>query len=138
MPNIRITWNRGLQFVGLTDSGHAVTADTSEDVGGLDAAPSPTELLLVGVGACTAMDVVSILRKKRVGIDDFEIEVRGEIEPEPPKHVREIHLVYKVWGPDVPERAVQRAIELSQEKYCTVSNTVKGVAELSWEYRINP
>lgn len=138
MASVNITWNRGLQFVGLTGSGHAVVADSDRDVGGFEAAPSPTELLLAGVGACTAMDSVSILKEKRVEIDDFEVEVHGDVESEVPKHVKGIRLVYKVWGEDVPKEAVQRAIELSQEKYCTVSNTVKGVAEVTWEYHINP
>jgi putative redox protein len=138
MPHVSVLWNRGLQFVGLSETGHAVVVDAAKDAGGLGAAPSPTELLFIGLGACTAMDVVSILKKKRVEFDDLEIEVRGEVHSEPPKHVRTIHLVYKVSGRDVPEEAVRRAIELSQEKYCTVSNTVKGVAEVTWEFSINP
>ena len=138
MPTVRVLWNRGLQFVGLSEGNHTVVIDTRREVGGFEAAPSPTELLLMGVGGCTAIDVVSILKKKRVAFDDVEVEVQGEIEMGPPKHVRKIHLVYKVWGTEVPREAVERAVELSQEKYCTVSNTVKGRAEVTWEIEILP
>lgn len=138
MPNVNLSWNRGLRFVAQTGSGHALVADTGPDVGGFSSAPTPTELLLAAVASCTAMDVVSILQKKRLHVDDFKVEVEGETESEPPKHLQSIHLVYKVWGPDVTDEAMERAIELSQEKYCTVSNTVKGVATLTWEHRINP
>ena len=138
MPNVRVLWNRGLQFTGLSGGNHAVVVDTSTDVGGFEAAPTPTELLLIGLGACTAMDVVSILKKKRISFDDVEVEVQGEIHGEPPKHVEKIHLIYHVWGRDVPEEAVRRAVELSQDKYCTVSNTVKGVAEVTWEIQLHP
>jgi len=138
MPNVNLTWNRGLRFVTQTDSGHAVVADTDPDVGGLASAASPVELLLSGVTGCTAMDVMSILKKKRVQVDDLEIETEAEMESEPPKHLKSIHLVYKVWGPTVTDEALERAIELSHEKYCTVSNTVNGVATITWEHRINP
>ncbi len=138
MPTVRVLWHRGLQFVGVSENNHTVVIDTRREVGGFEAAPSPTELLLMGVGGCTAMDVASILKKKRVAFDDLEVEVRGEIEPGPPKFVKKIHLVYRVWGQDVPREAVERAVELSQEKYCTVSNTVKGRADVTWEIEVLP
>lgn len=138
MPTVKVQWNRGLQFTGLSEGNHTVVIDTKQEVGGFEAAPTPTELLLMGVGGCTAMDVASILKKKRVDFDDLEVEVQGEIETGPPKHVRQVHIVYKVWGAEVPREAVERAVELSQEKYCTVSNTVKGRAEVTWEIQILP
>ncbi len=136
MPKARVVWNRGLQFVGLSGSNHAVVADTSPDVGGFSSAPTPTELVLIAQGACTGMDVISILNKKRVVFDDFEIEVEGEIEPGPPKHLKKIHLIYKIWGREIPEDALKRSIELSLAKYCTVANSLR--VEISYEYRINP
>jgi putative redox protein len=138
MPTVKVLWNRGLQFIGLSGGNHAVVIDTSKDASGFEAAPTPTELMLIGLGACTAMDVVSILKKKRIDFDDVEVEVQGEIHSELPKHVRKIHLVYNVWGEDISEEVVQQAVELSQEKYCIVSNTVKGVAEVTWEIRLHP
>jgi len=138
MPNVNLSWNRGLRFVAQTESGHALVADTDPDVGGFASAASPIELLLSAVAGCTAMDVMSILRKKRVQVDNFEIEVEAEKASETPKRLTSIHLVYKIWGPEIAPEALERAITLSQEKYCTVSNTVNGVAEITWEHRINP
>ena len=138
MPSVNLSWNRGLRFVAQTESGHALVTDTDPDVGGFASAASPVELLLSGIAGCTAMDVLSILKKKRIQVEDFEIETEAESESETPKHLKTIHLVYKVWGPNVTDDAVERAIELSHEKYCTVSNTVNGVAEITWEHRINP
>lgn len=138
MPKAKVVWNRGLQFVGISGSNHAVVADTSPEVGGFNAGPTPTELVLIAQGACTGMDVVSILRKKRVDFDEFEVEVEAETPPEHPKYLKKVHLTYKIWGKEVPEGALKRAIELSLEKYCTVANSLKGRAEISYEYRINP
>jgi len=138
MPTARVLWNRGLQFVGLSGSGHAVVADADEEVGGLSSGPWPTELVLIGLGACTSMDVVSILKKKRVEFDDFEVAVEAETVQDPPKHLAKIKLIYRVWGEGVTEEPVRQAIELSLEKYCTVANTLKGRAEISYECEINP
>lgn len=138
MPTARVLWNRGMQFVGLSGSGHALVADADEEVGGLNSGPRPTELVLIGLGACTGMDVIFILKKKRVEFDDFEIVVEAEAVQDPPKHLAKIKLTYKIWGEAVTEEPVRRAIELSLEKYCTVANTLKGRAEVSYEYQINP
>ncbi|OGF55670.1 MAG: hypothetical protein A2Z21_01575 [Candidatus Fraserbacteria bacterium RBG_16_55_9] len=138
MATAKIVWNRGLQFVGISGSNHAIVADTSPDVGGFNAGPSPVELVLIAVGGCSGMDVVSILKKKRVDFDDFEIEVDAEKAPEHPKYLKTIRLIYKIWGQNISEEAFKQAITLSLDKYCTVSNTLKGRAEISYEYHINP
>ena len=136
MREARAVWNRGLQFVGISGSGHGIVIDTKSE-GGFDAGPSNTELLLMALCGCTGMDVVSILKKKRLELDDFEVSASGETTSEPANKMTAIHIIYKVWG-DIPEAALKQAIELSQEKYCTVSNTVKGVADVTYEYYINP
>jgi putative redox protein len=123
--------------MGLSGSGHATVIDAAEDVGGSDAAPRPVELLLIAQGACTAMDVVSILKKKRMELKGFEVEVQAETPPEHPKYLTKVHLIYKFWGEGVSEEAVKRAIELSLEKYCTVANTIRGKTHISYEYKIN-
>ncbi len=138
MATAKIVWNRGLQFVGSSGSNHAVVVDTSADVGGFNAGPSPVELVLIAAAGCTGMDVVSILKKKRIDFNDFEIEVNEERATELPKYIKKIHLTYKIWGQNISEEAFKQAIELSLEKYCTVSNTLKGRAEISYEYHINP
>lgn len=83
------------------------------------------------------MDVVSILRKMQVNFTRFEMEIQGERAPEYPKNFTKIQIVYKIWG-DVPEEKVKRAIDLSLEKYCSVSNSLKPKAEISYTYQINP
>ncbi len=86
---------------------------------------------------CTGMDVVSILNKKRVSFDDLEVHAEAEKSAEPPNRLTRIRITYRIRG-EVPDRAMREAIELSQEKYCTISQTVKGVAEVSWDYEIEP
>jgi len=131
------TWVRGMQFVGTSGSGHGIVVDADRDSGGFAAGPSNTELVLIALCGCTGMDVASILRKKRVDYTDLQVEARGELTPEPPNRFTRIHVTYRVWG-DVPEKALRDAIELSQEKYCTVSLSLKAAAEFSTEFEINP
>ena len=137
MRRASAVWNRGLQFVGTSGSGHGIVVDTVPESGGYGAGPSNTELVLIALCGCTGMDVVSILRKKRRRVDDFEVSAEGEVKEDPPRQLTKIHVTYRVWG-DIPERALREAIELSQEKYCTVSLTLKGRAEVTYDYEINP
>lgn len=138
MPSGKAVWTRGMQFVGISGSGHGVVVDSKPDQGGLGSGPTPVELTLMGLCGCTGMDVVGILKKKRIEFTDFQVEAEGEIAWEPAKHLSRIELVFKIWGDDVPASALEQAINLSQEKYCTVSNTLRGAAELSFRYEINP
>ena len=133
----KAVWNRGLQFVGTSGSGHGIVVDAKPAEGGFDAGPSNTELVLIALCACSGMDVVSILGKKRLKFDDFEVEAEAEVSSDLPKHITRIQLVYRIWG-EVPVPALEQAIELSHEKYCTISNTLKGVAEIGYRYEINP
>jgi putative redox protein len=91
----------------------------------------------MGLAGCTGMDVVSILEKKRQRVTDLEIEVRGEKSAGPPFHLARIELRFRVWG-DVSEDALVQSIELSQEKYCSVSNTMKATAQITYSFEINP
>lgn len=120
-----------LRLVARTGSGHAIVMDTAEGGTG----PRPCELLLVAQAGCTAMDVVSILRKKRQAFTGYEVRVAGEQRADPPPHVFErIRIVHVVDGPVDPE-AVRRAIELSATKYCTVTgNLATGLAEIQHAY----
>lgn len=138
MANAKVRFVDGMQFVGVADSGHAVVLDAVEDVGGHNTGPHPMELLLIALGGCTGMDVVSILRKMQVSFTRFEMEINGEQRTEEyPKYYKKIRVLYKIWG-DVHEEKLKRAIELSLEKYCSVSNTMKPKAEVIYEYQINP
>jgi putative redox protein len=134
----RVILNEGMQFVGDGESGHAVLMDAAPGVGGADSAPRPMELLLVSLGGCTGMDVVSILRKMRIEWDKFEILLDAERAPEHPKGFTKIHLTYRIWGEDIPEDKLKKAIDLSQERYCSVAAILSKSAEITYEYEINP
>ncbi|MCS7197914.1 MAG: OsmC family protein [Candidatus Bipolaricaulota bacterium] len=137
MPSATVRLVEGMQFVATSESGHAVVMDTTEDIGGHDTGPRPMELVLMALGGCTGMDVVSILRKMQVQFTRFEMKVEGERAAEHPKYFTKIRVLYRIWG-DVPEEKLKRAIDLSLEKYCSVSHSLKPKAEISYAYQINP
>jgi putative redox protein len=125
MAEARIKWVDGLRFVGHSGSKHAVLMDAGENVGGEDTGVRPGELPLIALGGCTGMDVASILNKMRVPFDDIEIIVSAESAPEHPKYFTKIDVKYIIKGKDLPEDKVKKAIELSQEKYCSVSESMR-------------
>ena len=133
----RVKLAGGMQFVGRAESGHAVLMDAAAGVGGEDTAPRPMELVLIGLGGCTGMDVVSILRKMRLNWERFEILLEAERAPDHPKIFTKIHLVYRIWG-EVPQEKLKRAIELSLERYCPVTAMLRRAAEITYDYEINP
>ncbi|MCR4405286.1 MAG: OsmC family protein [Candidatus Acetothermia bacterium] len=133
----RVRFVEGMQFVGTSASGHALALD-SRGEGGANTAPSPMELVLIALGGCTGMDVVSILRKMRVGWERFEIALQAERAEEHPKPFTKIHLTYRIWGDGIPEDKLKRAIELSQERYCSVGAMLAKGAEITYGYEINP
>lgn len=120
-------------FIGTSPSGHAITIDTKGD---RHAAPSPMELLLLAVGGCTAVDVVSILEKKRQVVTDYKIEVTAERRDEHPRSFKKINVHHIVYGRNVSEQAVASAIELSDEKYCSVAATVRPTSEIITSFEI--
>ncbi len=120
-------------FIGTSPSGHAQTIDVKGD---RKAAPSPLEMLLVSVAACTAADVQSILEKKRQVVTSYHVEISGERAPEHPKKFVKLHLHHIVHGRTVSEKAVADAIELSDTKYCSVAATVRPTAEITTSYEI--
>jgi putative redox protein len=120
----------GLRFVGTSGSGHVVVLDNSEG----DTGPRPTEFLLLAQAGCTAMDVASILRKKRQAFDRYEVRVSGEQRDEHPRSFERIRIVHLVEGP-VQVEAVRRAIELSATRYCSVTgNLASGTAQVRHAY----
>jgi len=134
----KVTWAGGMRFVGQADSGHAVVMDTTEKVGGLDSAVRPSELLLIGLAGCTAMDVVSILRKKRQKVTAVEVAVHAEQATEHPRRFLGFEVVYRVRGVDVDPAAVRRAIELSEGTYCSVGTTLKAGAPVRTTFEVLP
>lgn len=120
-------------FIGTTPSGHAQAIDTKTD---RKSAPTPLELLLVSVAACTAADVISILEKKRENVSDYRVEISGERREAYPRAFVKFHVHHIVYGRDVSEHALRQAIELSDTKYCSVAATVRPTAEITTSFEI--
>lgn len=125
-----------MQFVGTADSGHAVIMDAPQAVGGNNTGSKPSELLLMAFGGCSGMDVISILRKKKQDVTNFEINVNGDVPESHPRSFTDIYIEYVVTGRNISEEAVQRAIALSLEKYCMVGTTIGKGAKIMHSYKI--
>ncbi len=120
-------------FIGTTPNNYSLTMDTKSD---RHSAPTPVEMLLVSVAACTGVDVVSILEKKRQVVTDYRVEISGERQEEHPRSFTKMHIHHIVYGRDVSEQAVARAIELSDTKYCSVAATVRPTVEITTSFEI--
>lgn len=120
-------------FVAFAPSGHAVTIDTDS---ARNSAPSPMELLLLALGSCTGVDVVSILRKKRQRVTNYSVEVRGERREEHPRSYKRMEVHHIVTGRNISGRSVAQAIELSEQKYCSVAATLRPTAEIVSSFEI--
>lgn len=120
-------------FIGISPGGHAVIIDTD---GMRNSAPTPMEMLLISVAACSAPDVVSILEKKRQKVTDYKIEIEGTRREEFPRAFIAFHVHHIVYGQDVSEQAVAQAIELSDTKYCSVAATVRPTAKITTSFEI--
>ena len=131
-----VTCTEGLLFTGHADSGHSVVMDGPEHAGGSDSAPRPSELLLLSLAGCTGMDVISILRKKRQSVTSLQVAVSGEQSEEYPAAFPHLKVTYTVRGDNVDPEAVRRAIELSEEKYCSVGATLKAAAAITSDFEI--
>jgi putative redox protein len=125
-------------LAGMGDSKHWIVMDSDEEFGGKSAACKPLELVLIGLGGCTGMDVISILKKMRSPIDDFEISIEAERAEEHPQVFTKIRLEYHFFGKSIDAQKIEKAIELSKTKYCSVSNMLKKSVSIEYAYRINP
>jgi putative redox protein len=134
MPNTaRISWVDGALFVAESGSGHTFTMDGAEDVGGRDLGARPMEVLLMGMGGCTAIDVVSMLRKQRQQIEGVEVAMTAERATDYPKVYVDVKLTYTVRGKNLNRALVERAVTLSDEKYCSATAMFKKTATVSHE-----
>ena len=127
---------KGITFVGKTDSNHWVTMDGPVESGGSDAGIRPKELLLLSLGGCTGSDVASILKKKRVNLDGFEINITTDVTEEYPQVFTELHIEYVFYGNDIDKNSVERTIELSQTKYCGVTKMLGQAMKICHSYGI--
>jgi putative redox protein len=132
MGTTTIKWISGKQFLGIDSTRHSVVLSTPDEGVGI----KPSELLLLAVASCTAVDVVEILAKKRMPLDHLEISCSGEQDQDPPWTFRKIHLRYVIGGKNLTEKAVAQAIQLSEEKYCSVAATVRATAQITTEFEI--
>lgn len=132
----RIKLADGMTFVAESGSGHAVVVDAAPDIGGRDLGARPMELVLMGTGACSAVDVVLILRKARQPITDCVVELEAERAPEDPKVFTKIHLHYVVTGKGLAQSQVERAIKLSKEKYCSATIMLAATAQVTFDYEV--
>lgn len=129
----RVTWERELQFVGVADSGYAVRMDSKS---GPDTGLGPVEMTAIALGGCTAMDVISILRKKQKAVATFEVRVHAERSGDYPKVITKASLDYVVTGHDIDEASVRRAIELSVTQYCPVHAMLSKAFPIQLNYLI--
>ena len=134
MQTSKVRWIGEQKFVAISPSGHALAIDSDRNS---NTGPGPMELLLMALGACTATDIVIILEKKRQELESLEVICSGERATEYPQVWNKLEILFRLRG-ELQESSVKRAIELSEEKYCSVAATLKKSAELTWRYEILP
>lgn len=132
MASATVRWLNDRNFVGTDSTGHSVVLSGQKNGIGV----SPSQMLLVALAACSSVDVVEILEKKRKRVNLLEVTATGEQDPQPPWTYRKIHVTYRLAGKNLTSKAVEQAIRLSQEKYCSVAATIRGVANITTEYEI--
>jgi len=132
----RIKWVENACLMAEAESGHGVVIDGAAEIGGRNLGVRPMEMILMGLGGCTAMDVLSILKKQRQNITDCVIEVNGERREQTPKIFTDIHIHYIITGRDLKNNLVKRAVDLSAESYCSVSAMLGKSANITHDYEI--
>ncbi|MDD5299249.1 MAG: OsmC family protein [Gallionella sp.] len=132
----RVKWVEQASFLGETESSHAVLMDGSPAAGGRNLGPRPMEMLLLGAGGCTSFDVVSILKKSRQAISDCYVELEAERAETDPKVFTKIHMHFVVTGKDIKPEAVEKAIKLSAEKYCSASIMLGATAAITHDFEV--
>jgi putative redox protein len=132
MGTATVKWIDGKQFIGIDSTQHSVVLSTPDEGIGI----KPSELLLIALASCSAVDVVEILAKKRMTLTHLEISSSAEQDQDPPWTFRKINLHYKVGGKNLTEKAVAQAIQLSEEKYCSVAATIRATAQIITDFEI--
>ena len=132
---IDVQWDSGMTFT-TEISGHTMVLDAHPSAGGSDKGPPPKPLMLVALAGCTGMDVISILKKMRVDVERFSVKVEAEMTDEHPKVYSTMHVIYEFGGKDLPKEKLQKAVDLSEERYCGVSAVYRNAVKMSSEIRI--
>ena len=136
MDSVRVKWNGKRQFVGWDEVGHGIVMDSKPEFNGDGSGARPLELVLYALGGCTGMDIISILEKKRQRVTDFALNITGTQREDFPKIYTHIAVEYVVTGVGVESAAVERAIELSEDKYCSVKGMFGPDVKIETSYRI--
>jgi len=134
MKTTTVRWTHDRHFVGTDSTNHSVVLSGQKPAIGV----SPSQMLLIALASCSSVDVVEILEKKRKKLTMLEVITSGEQDPDPPWAYRKIHLQYRLSGQGLTSKSIEQAISLSQEKYCSVAATVRGVAQVTTGYEIIP
>jgi len=137
MSGVEVRQLDGSTFVGRGPSNHWVVIDTRESEGGHKGGSTPMELLLMAFGGCTGIDIDLMLKKMRVKFDDFRVTFESERAEKPPRVYTKIHAQYHFWGDDLPQAKLEKAVALSNEKYCSVSNSLDPKIEITTEVVIH-
>ncbi len=132
----RVKWVEGMAFMAESASGHAMIMDGAPDIGGRNLGPRPMEMLLMGAGGCTSIDVIMILQKSRQDVTDCVVELSAERAEDHPKVFTKIHFHFVVTGRKLKPEVVERAINLSAEKYCSATIILAKTAEVTHDYEI--
>ncbi|NMB61102.1 MAG: OsmC family protein [Chloroflexi bacterium] len=134
MAKAVVKWIEGKKFLGVDSTNHSVVLSTPDEGIGM----KPSELMLVALGACSSVDVIGILEKRKVKLTKYEVQISAEQAADPPWTFEKIHLKYILGGQGLNEKDVAKAIELSEGKYCSVAATLKGKAQITTEFVIEP
>jgi len=132
MSSAAVRWVGGKQFIGVDSTKHSVVLSTPDEGVGM----KPSEMLLVALASCTSVDVVEIMAKRRTPLSMLEVGVSAEQDSDPPWTFRKIHLHYRMAGAGITVESAKMAIKLSEEKYCSVAATIRGVAEITWDFEL--
>lgn len=134
--SVRTSWIENMQFDAIL-SDHHLIMDASPEAGGQDMGPRPKELMLASLAGCTGMDVISILQKMRVKVEAFDIDVEADLNDEHPKYYKKMHIIYRFKGKDLDPEKLEKAVVLSQERYCGVSATYRKAMDVTYEIKIS-
>jgi len=133
---VNVKWNGGMRFTATTEEGESLTMDTDAESGGEGHGFRPVKLVLVGLGGCTGMDIVWILKRQRQEVTGLEMKVTGTRRKKDPRYYEDVQIEYVVRGRTLRESAVKRAIELSEQKYCSVRGIFRPEVKVTTSYRI--
>ncbi len=132
----RVKWIDGMAFVGEAESGHGIVMDAAPSVGGRNLGARPMEMLLIGAGGCSSIDVIMMLKKSRQDVRDCYVELEAERAEVDPKVFTKIHMHFVVKGKDIKPEAVERAVKLSAEKYCSASIMLGATAQMTHDFEV--